>query len=206
MPSSLWHFISTGAGQICLMVLPPPNPPSSEGSSSYRPGTRPPPYSTGPAFAGSWGDPPPVCSTTGPPMTSLPRRRCRFRPPRPLFVYPRGPRLTACDRPGYMSPPTSAAWSWPRGLPTIDATRRQGSGMAQDTRRYDRLAEQYSRYRPRYPGRLISHLAAIIAEAPASDLVVDVGAGTGIFTRQLRAVLPDEIRIIGIEPSPSMRA
>jgi ubiquinone/menaquinone biosynthesis C-methylase UbiE len=78
--------------------------------------------------------------------------------------------------------------------------------MVQDTRRYDRLAEHYSRYRPRYPDRLISHLAAIIAEAPASDLVVDVGAGTGIFTRQLRAALPGEIRIVGIEPNPAMRA
>jgi len=77
--------------------------------------------------------------------------------------------------------------------------------MAQDTRRYDRLAEQYSQYRPRYPDQLISHLAAVIAEAPASDLVVDVGVGTGIFTRQLRATLPDEIKIVGIEPSPSMR-
>ena len=53
--------------------------------------------------------------------------------------------------------------------------------MAQETRRYDRLAEQYSQYRLRYPGRLISHLAAIIVEAPASDLVVDVGAGTGFL-------------------------
>jgi ubiquinone/menaquinone biosynthesis C-methylase UbiE len=78
--------------------------------------------------------------------------------------------------------------------------------MAQDTQRYDRLAEQYSQYRPRYPDRLISHLAAIIVEAPASDLVVDFGAGTGIFTRQLRAALPDDIRIVGIEPSLSMRA
>jgi ubiquinone/menaquinone biosynthesis C-methylase UbiE len=78
--------------------------------------------------------------------------------------------------------------------------------MAQDTQRYDRLAEQYSQYRPCYPDQLISHLAAIIAEAPASDLVVDVGAGTGIFTRQFRAALPGEIRIVGIEPGPSMRA
>ena len=77
--------------------------------------------------------------------------------------------------------------------------------MAQETRRYDRLAEQYSQYRPRYPDRLISHLADMIAEAPASDLVVDVGAGTGISTRQLRAALPREITIVGIEPSPSMR-
>jgi tRNA G46 methylase TrmB len=78
--------------------------------------------------------------------------------------------------------------------------------MVQGTRRYDRLAEQYSQYRPRCPDQLISHLAAIIAEAPASDLVVDVGSGTGIFIRQLGAALPDEIRIIGIEPSPAMRA
>jgi hypothetical protein len=78
--------------------------------------------------------------------------------------------------------------------------------MAQTCGQYDRLAEQYSRYRPRYPDRLISQLAAIIAEAPASDLVVDVGASTGIFTHQLRAVLPGEIMIVGIEPGSSMRA
>jgi ubiquinone/menaquinone biosynthesis C-methylase UbiE len=77
--------------------------------------------------------------------------------------------------------------------------------MVQGTRRYDRLAEQYSQYRPRYPDQLISHLADIIAKAPASNLVVDVGSGIGIFTRQLRAALPDSMRIVGIEPSPSMR-
>jgi ubiquinone/menaquinone biosynthesis C-methylase UbiE len=78
--------------------------------------------------------------------------------------------------------------------------------MVQGTRRYDRLAEKYSQYRPRYPDHLISHLADIIAKAPASNLVVDVGSGTGIFTRQLRAALPDAMRIVGIEFSPSMRA
>jgi SAM-dependent methyltransferase len=77
--------------------------------------------------------------------------------------------------------------------------------MVQGTRRYDRLAEKYSQYRPRYPDHLISHLADIIAKAPASNLVVDVGYGTGIFTRQLQAALPDTMRIVGIEPSPSMR-
>jgi ubiquinone/menaquinone biosynthesis C-methylase UbiE len=78
--------------------------------------------------------------------------------------------------------------------------------MARDTQRYDTLAEQYSQYRPRYPDQLISHVAAIIAKTAGSNLVVDVGAGTGIFTRQLRAALPDEIRIVGIEPGASMRA
>lgn len=78
--------------------------------------------------------------------------------------------------------------------------------MAQKTRRYDHVAEPYHRYRPRYPDALISYLVNIIAKVPGSDVVVDVGAGTGIFSRQLRAVLPSMITIIGIEPSPSMRA
>jgi ubiquinone/menaquinone biosynthesis C-methylase UbiE len=77
--------------------------------------------------------------------------------------------------------------------------------MAQKTQRYDRVADQYHRYRPRYPDALISHLAKIVGEVPGAD-VVDVGAGTGIFSRQLRAALPDTITIIGIEPNPSMRA
>jgi hypothetical protein len=62
--------------------------------------------------------------------------------------------------------------------------------MTQEARRYDRLAGQYSQYRPRYPDRLISQLADKIAAAPASDLVVDVGAGTGIFTRQEGGAAP----------------
>lgn len=68
------------------------------------------------------------------------------------------------------------------------------------------VAEQYHRYRPLYPDALISHLAKIVGEVPEADVVVDVGAGTGIFSRQLRAALHDTMTIIGIEPSPSMRA
>jgi ubiquinone/menaquinone biosynthesis C-methylase UbiE len=78
--------------------------------------------------------------------------------------------------------------------------------MGQGMRRYDRVAEQYHRYRPRYPDNLISRLATMILGVRGPDLVVDVGAGTGIFTRQLRAALPDRIEIVGIEPSPAMRA
>jgi ubiquinone/menaquinone biosynthesis C-methylase UbiE len=78
--------------------------------------------------------------------------------------------------------------------------------MAQKTQRYDRVAEQYHHYRPRYPDALISLLAKIVGEVSAAGVVVDVGAGTGIFSRQLRAALPVEITITGIEPSASMRA
>ena len=35
--------------------------------------------------------------------------------------------------------------------------------------------------------------------------MVDVGSGTGIFTRQLRALLPAVTPIVGIEPAPDMR-
>jgi SAM-dependent methyltransferase len=78
--------------------------------------------------------------------------------------------------------------------------------MAQQTRRYDRVAEQYHHCQPHYPDDLISHLATIIRGVRGPDLVVDVGAGTGIFTRQQRTALPDMIQIVGIEPSPAMRA
>jgi hypothetical protein len=102
----------------------------------------------------------------------------------------------------YLSPPRIRQLAIARCLPTIDTTRRRGSGMVQGTRRYDRLAEQYSQYRPRYPDQLISHLADIIAKAPASNLVVNVGSGTGIFTRQLRGALPDAMRIVGNRAQP----
>jgi SAM-dependent methyltransferase len=81
--------------------------------------------------------------------------------------------------------------------------------MARHSQRYDRIAGDYSQYRPRYPDRLVAHLAGIIATAPAvsgGGLVLDIGSGTGAFTRRLRAALPSDTRIVGIEPSPVMRA
>jgi len=47
---------------------------------------------------------------------------------------------------------------------------------------------------------------AIMGEVPGADVMVDGGAGTGIFSRQLGALLPVEITITGIESSASMRA
>jgi hypothetical protein len=47
--------------------------------------------------------------------------------------------------------------------------------MVQGTRRYDRLAEQYSQYRPRYPDQLLSHLADIIAKTEALDTTTAQG-------------------------------
>lgn len=75
--------------------------------------------------------------------------------------------------------------------------------------RFDHLAGIYQQYRPAYPPALLAGLRDwVLGTAPAGDevLVVDVGAGTGIATRLLRATLGDGPRIIGLEPSASMRA
>jgi SAM-dependent methyltransferase len=63
---------------------------------------------------------------------------------------------------------------------------------------YDGLAARYDRSRPSYPPEGIAHLSAA-----AGDIVADVGAGTGIFTRQLAGSLPIAT-VIGIEASHDM--
>jgi SAM-dependent methyltransferase len=62
-------------------------------------------------------------------------------------------------------------------------------------------------FRPQYPASQVQFLTERIVAAPgAPDLpVLDVGSGTGIFTRQLAAALPGAIQVIGIEPSAKMR-
>jgi SAM-dependent methyltransferase len=58
-------------------------------------------------------------------------------------------------------------------------------------------AERYDRTRPRYPQELIN---AVVAASPGAD-VLDVGCGTGIAARQLRAA---GCRVLGVEPDPRM--
>jgi hypothetical protein len=53
--------------------------------------------------------------------------------------------------------------------------------MAQKTQRYDRVAGQYHRYRPRYPDALISHLAKIIGEVLGADVVSMSGPAPGFL-------------------------
>ncbi len=79
--------------------------------------------------------------------------------------------------------------------------------MSKGFRHFDGKADLYSASRPNYPEKLLAHLASLLTHgpAPAGD-VLDVGSGTGIFTRQLRALLPSDITIIGVEPSADMRA
>jgi SAM-dependent methyltransferase len=73
--------------------------------------------------------------------------------------------------------------------------------------RFQWQADRYARSRPDYPAQLLTSLSQLILSEPSGTdrLVADVGSGTGIFTRQLRALLPVVIPIVGIEPASDMR-
>jgi ubiquinone/menaquinone biosynthesis C-methylase UbiE len=79
--------------------------------------------------------------------------------------------------------------------------------LDQITERFQGHADRYATFRPEYPEALVKTLSqAIVAEPPPSGgMVLDIGSGTGIFTRQLRALLPPDTPIIGIEPASDMR-
>jgi ubiquinone/menaquinone biosynthesis C-methylase UbiE len=64
---------------------------------------------------------------------------------------------------------------------------------------YDGIADCYERARPDYP-------PAALAVLPVrdGDIVADIGAGTGIFSRQLARSFPNA-RIVGVEPGADMR-
>jgi SAM-dependent methyltransferase len=67
---------------------------------------------------------------------------------------------------------------------------------------FDRSAETYERGRPGYPAELLDHLRATLPVRPG-DRVLELGAGTGKFTRAMR---PWGARRIAVEPMPGMRA
>ncbi|MCP4247557.1 MAG: class I SAM-dependent methyltransferase [bacterium] len=64
---------------------------------------------------------------------------------------------------------------------------------------FDHCADDYARYRPRYPDGLFAVLADLLG--PEGGPVADVGAGTGIFAGQLAG---RGWRVIAIEPSAAM--
>jgi SAM-dependent methyltransferase len=52
----------------------------------------------------------------------------------------------------------------------------------------------------------VGAVAALATSAAAAGMALDVGCGTGIFTRLLAAALPPGFTVVGIEPSADMRA
>lgn len=69
---------------------------------------------------------------------------------------------------------------------------------------YDGIADRYARSRPGYPIEAVKEIAHSVASEPVR-LAVDVGSGTGIFTRMLALELGPEANVISIEPNPGMR-
>lgn len=72
--------------------------------------------------------------------------------------------------------------------------------------RFDPVSGDYSRFRPDYPASLLTDLVACVASPQIKPVRwIDVGCGTGIFTRQLAKALPASACLMGVEPSERMR-
>jgi SAM-dependent methyltransferase len=75
--------------------------------------------------------------------------------------------------------------------PSIPEPARVGFGQG---------ADAYAKGRPTYPPEAVSWVAA---RFPPSPVVLDLAAGTGIFTELVR---PFAARVVAVEPVPAMRA
>jgi len=71
-----------------------------------------------------------------------------------------------------------------------------------NTEKFNGKAKIYEKYRPVYPEALMDYLYGDMGFNKSST-IADVGAGTGIFTRQL---LEKGSRVLGVEPNEDMRA
>lgn len=67
---------------------------------------------------------------------------------------------------------------------------------------YTGIAETYQRFRVGYSDRVLSDIAALLPVDRTAARVLDVGAGTGIWTRQLAAFFG---RCTALEPNDDMR-
>ena len=74
--------------------------------------------------------------------------------------------------------------------------------MPDNTQRFTGRAQDYDRYRQRYPSlEILNHLRAWCGLTP-SWLVADIGAGTGMLAE---VFLENSNRVLAVEPNPDMR-
>jgi SAM-dependent methyltransferase len=76
------------------------------------------------------------------------------------------------------------------------------SSIHPTARAFDLVGPEYERGRPDYPPEAIARLAEVLELRPGRA-VVELGSGTGKFTRALRST---GARLIAVEPSEGMRA
>ncbi|MCC8944236.1 class I SAM-dependent methyltransferase [Bradyrhizobium sp. Arg62] len=70
---------------------------------------------------------------------------------------------------------------------------------------YQTLGQHYDKERPGYPVSAVHEIAArALSLPPSSRRIVDVGCGTGLFTRMLAEALDGSFEICGLEPSSTM--
>lgn len=69
---------------------------------------------------------------------------------------------------------------------------------------YDGAAETYERYRPGYPQGVFDALSQRLGDALDAAHAIDVGAGTGIFSRSLLHALPQLAGVLCVEPNEDM--
>jgi ubiquinone/menaquinone biosynthesis C-methylase UbiE len=74
------------------------------------------------------------------------------------------------------------------------------------TQAFSQLAQAYDRARPSYPEVALERITQTMLETQSRFLIADIGAGTGIFTRQLRQHLPNTVGIFAVEPGHDMSA
>lgn len=67
--------------------------------------------------------------------------------------------------------------------------------------KFNHLAEIYEKYRPSYPEKYVEDIIEK-CHLNSESLVADIGAGTGILSRQL---LHYNLKVIGVEPNADMR-
>ena len=67
--------------------------------------------------------------------------------------------------------------------------------------KFNHLADIYEKYRPYYPQKYVEDIIEK-CHLNFESLVADIGAGTGILTRQL---LHNNLKVVGVEPNPDMR-
>ncbi|MBB4428332.1 ubiquinone/menaquinone biosynthesis C-methylase UbiE [Bradyrhizobium sp. CIR48] len=81
----------------------------------------------------------------------------------------------------------------------------QSAAKAVGWQHYQTLGQHYDKERPGYPVSAVHEIAARAFSLPLSfRRIVDVGCGTGIFTRMLAGALDGSFEICGLEPSSTM--